>query len=89
MHNFGIRQICILRLLHQPGQVFIRVKTVLNSRLDQAEHNCAAGGSLWCVSEQEVLPVNDEGLNASLGTVVGDLQSAVFQIVGQVRPLLF
>ena len=44
----------------------------LFGRLDQAEHNCTAGGSLWCIGEQEVLSVNDEGLDTSFRTVVGD-----------------
>ena len=89
LHDPGIRHIRILGLLQQPGQVSIGIQTILNGRLDQAKHNCAAGCSLRSVGKQEVLAVNDEGLNASFCPVVGDLQPAVFKVIGQVRPPLF
>ena len=78
MCNLVICKICILCLLQQPGQIFVWIQAVLNGRLDQAKHHSTAGSALRRVGKQEVLPVNDEGLNASLGTVVGDLQPAIF-----------
>ncbi len=74
--------------MHEPGQVSVRIQTILHCCLDQAEHHRTAGSSLWCIGEQEVLPVNNEGLDASLCSVVAQLQSAVLQVIGQVWPLL-
>ena len=54
-----------------------------------AEHDCAAGGSLGCIGEQEILAVNDKGLNTPFCPVVGDLQPAIVQVIGQVGPLFF
>ena len=73
---------------HQSGQVFVWIQAVFNGRLDQAEHDCTAGGSLRGISEQEVLPVNDEGLDAALDPAVAQLHSAVLKVAGQIRPLL-
>src|SRR5699024_10752295 len=74
--------------MHEPGQVSVRIQTILHCCLDQAEHHRTAGSSLWCIGEQEVLPVNNEGLDASLCSVVAQLQSAVLLVIGQVWPLL-
>ena len=63
-------------MLQQLGQILVRIQAILNSSLDQAKHYRTAGGSLRGIGKQEVLPVNDERLNASFRTVVGDLQSA-------------
>ena len=65
-----------------------KVGPFLFGRLDQAEHYCTADGSLRCIGEQKVLSVNDEGLDTSFRTVVGDFQSAIFQIIGRVEPIL-
>lgn len=56
----------------------LRVQVILNGGLDQAEHNRTAGGTLQCIGKQEVLSVNDEGLDTSLGTVVAQFQPPVF-----------
>ena len=85
MDRILLRQVCVLGSLHQPGQVIVRLQAVLNRRLDQAEHDRTAGSSFRGVGKQEILSVNDEGLNASLRPVIGDLQPAVLQIIGQVR----
>ena len=75
-------QVCILGNLQHPGQILVRIQTILNGRLDQDEHHCATGGTLGCVGKQEFLSVNDEGFNAPFSAVIGDLQSAVLQVVG-------
>ena len=63
LYSLGIFQICIVCCLQQPGQILVRIQSILNRRLDQAEHNRAAGGTLWSIGKQEVLAVNHKGLN--------------------------
>ena len=87
-HPFRIVQIGVLCGIHQPGQISVRIQLVFLRRLDQTENHGASRGSLGGIGEQEVLPVNNEGFHAPLCTVVGDFQSAVVQIIHQVRPLL-
>ena len=70
-------------------QVSVRVQTILNGGLDQAEHNSASFCSFGRIGKQEVLPVNDKGLDTSLCPVIAQFQSAVFEIIGQIWPLLF
>lgn len=49
---------------------------------------CIACSPLRCIGKQEVLPINDKGLNnTSLCPVIGYLQPAVF-IIGQINPRL-
>ncbi len=72
---------------HDLGQIPVRIQFALNG--DQAEHDCAASGTLGCVGKQKFLPVNDKGFDASFGMVVGYLQTAILQVVCKVRPLLF
>ena len=55
----------------------MRVQAIFNGSLDQAEDNCAAGGTLGGIGEQEVFSVNDKGLDTSLSTVIGNLQLLV------------
>lgn len=88
LHNLGNSQICILYLSQQLGQVVVRFLVILKCHLDQAEHNCAASSTFCGISKQEVLPINGERLTVSFCLVVADLQSAVFQILYQVWPLL-
>ena len=88
LERIFLGQVCVLGCFHQPGQVAVRVQAIFNGGLDQAEHYCAAGGTLRGIGEQEVLSVNDKGLDTSLCTVIGALQQSVFQVVSQVRPLL-
>ena len=67
----------------------IRIQPILNGGLDQAEHNGASFCSLGRIGKQEVLSVNDKGLDTSLCPVIAQLQPAVLQIVGQIWSLLF
>ena len=76
MHCLGIGQIRSIRTSQQPGQISVGIQAVLNGCLDQAEHNCAASGTLGGIAKQEVLPVNNEGLNAPLVAETG-LEPAV------------
>lgn len=75
-------------LFSWPSQVLVRIQTVLNDRLDQAEYDSTAGSALGSVGEQEVLPLSAERLNTSFSPVVAELQSAVFPIICQVGPLV-
>ena len=70
-----IRGVCCFQ---QPGQVLIGIQPILNGGLDQAEHNGASFRSLGRVGKQEVLPVNDKGLDTSLCPVIAQFQSAIF-----------
>ena len=54
LHCLGICQIRSIRSSQQPGQISVGIQAVLNGCLDQAEHNCAAGGALGGIGEQEV-----------------------------------
>ena len=76
--HFRILQVSVVCCCQQPGQVFIRIQPILNGGLYQAEHDRAASGSLGRIGKQEVLPVNDKGLNAPLCPVIAKLQPAVF-----------
>ena len=69
-------------------QVSVRIQPILNGGLDQAEHNGASFCALGRIGKQEVLSVNDKGLDTPLRPVIAQLQPAVFQIVRQVGPLL-
>ena len=63
-----MRRVC---LLQQPGQVAVGIQTVLHGGLDQAERHGTAGGAFGRVGKQEVLPVDDEGLDEALmGTFI-------------------
>ena len=67
MDCFRVGQICGIGCFHEPGKISLRVQAIFYGRLDQAEHDSTAGSSLGRVGKQEVLPVNDKRLNASLG----------------------
>ena len=56
-------------------QVSIRIQPILNGSLDQAEHHGASFCSLGRIGKQEVLSVNDKGLDTSLCPVITQLQS--------------
>ena len=88
MDHILLGYICILGRLHPPGQVFVWIQVVLNRRLEQAEHDCTVGCSLRRIGEQEVLPVNGEGLDAALSPFVAQLQSTILGVVSQAKSLL-
>ena len=74
-------QIHIRRCLQNVKQIPIRIQPILFLRLNHAEDDRAAPDAAGCVGKQEILPVNDKGLDASFGAVVADFQSAVFRII--------
>ena len=75
------------RSLQHPYQIPEWVQPVLLRRLNHAEDDCTAMGPVGCVGKQKVLSVHYKWLNTAFCTVVGDLQSSVFQIPDQPRPL--
>ena len=48
---------------HEPGQISVRVQSVLNSSLNNTENYRAAGSSLRCIGKQKVLAINHKRLN--------------------------
>ena len=84
--RIGLRQ--PRRFGKQPCQVAVRIKSVLLRRLNQAEDHSAALCSSCRVRKQEVLPGDHKGLDAAFGPVVAQFNSAVEQIVVQIRPLV-
>lgn len=73
--------------LQHPGEIPVGIQLVFQSRLDHGKNNCTSGSPFGCIGKQEILAVNHKGLYTSFGTVVGDFQPAVPQIIQQVRPL--
>ena len=67
-------------LLKDAQEVIIRVYSVFLGGLDQAERDRAGLRSLWGESKEKVLASDHEGLEASLGAVVGYFKSTVIKI---------
>ena len=76
------------RISQNPKQVLVRVQAVFLRRFNQAVDHGAGLRTIGCIGKQPVLPAHHKGLNAALGTVVAQLQTAILQIPRQVRPLL-
>ena len=57
-------------------------------RLDQAEDDRAALGTVGSIGKEEILPVYHKRLDAALGSVVAQLQPTILEI-GQQIELLF
>ena len=70
-----------LRKLFYLIAVFLR-------RFNQAVDHGAGLRATRRIGKEPVLPAHHKGLNAALGTVVAQLQTAILQIPRQVRPLL-
>ena len=68
------------RISQSPQQIAVRIKAVLLRRFNQAVDYAAGPRTTGCIGKQPVLPVHHKGLNAALGTVVAQLQSAILQI---------
>ena len=83
-----IRFAQLRRVLQDPQQIAVRIKAVLLRRFNQAVDHAAGLCAARRVGKQPVLPAHHKGLNAALGTVVAQLQTAILQIPRQVRPLL-
>ena len=78
---FRLAQIHLRRSGHQPCQISKWIQLVFHGGLDQREDHRAACRAAGCIGEQEILPVNDEGLYAALSPVVAQFQPAVFQVI--------
>ena len=76
------------RISQNPKQVLVRVQAVFLRRFNQAVDHAAGLSAARRVGKQPVLPARHKGLNAALGTVVAQLQTAILQIPCQIRPLL-
>ena len=76
------------RVLQNPQQITVRIKGILLRRFNQAVDHGAGLRAARRIGKQPVLPAHHKGLNAALGTVVAQLQTAILQIPRQVRPLL-
>ena len=74
--------------LQNPKKVFVRGKFVFLRRFNQTVDHGAGLRATRRIGKQPVLPAHHKGLNAALGTVVAQLQTAILQIPRQVRPLL-
>ena len=75
-------------ILQDPKKVFVRVKFVFLRRFNQTVDHGAGLCTTGRIGKEPVLPAHHKGLNAALGTVVAQLQTAILQIPCQVRPLL-
>ena len=71
-----------------PKQISVRIKVILLRRFHQAVDHSTGLCAARRVGKQPVLPAHHKGLNAALGTVVAQLQTAILQIPCQIRPLL-
>ena len=69
-------------------QIPVRIQSVFDGCLDQAEHHGTRFCSAWRIGEQEILSAHHKGLDAPLRTVVIDFQPSVFKVSSQIR-LLF
>ena len=76
------------RLCEYELQILVWIEVVFLSRFDDAESSRARLGARRCVGEQPVFSADDKRLDASLGTVVVDLQPAVLNVSAQVRLFL-
>ena len=76
------------RVLQNPQQITVRIKGILLRRFNQAVDHGAGLCAAQRIGKQPVLPAHHKGLNAALGAVVAQLQTAILQIPRQIRPLL-
>ena len=76
------------RISQNPKQILVRIKVISLRRFNQAVDHGAGLCTTRCIGKQSVLPAHHKGLNAALGTVVAQLQTAILQIPCQVWPLL-
>ena len=68
------------RSLQDPQQVSVRIQAVFLRRFNQAVDHAAGLCAARRIGKQPVLPAHHKGLNAALGTVVAQLQTAILQI---------
>ena len=65
-----------------------RIQAVGYGRLDNTESNSAGFRAPRSIGKQEILPVDDEWLDAAFGQVVADLQPAILQVCGQLSRIV-
>ena len=75
-------------ILQDPKQISIWIQAVFLRRFHQTVDHCTGLRATGCIGKQPVLSAHHEGLDAALGAVVAQLQTAILQIPCQVRPLL-
>ena len=68
------------RTLQNPKKVFVRVKFVFLRRFNQTVDHAAGLCAARRIGKQPVLPAHHKGLDAALGTVVAQLQTAILQV---------
>ena len=76
------------RLREDELEIPIWVEVVFLRCFNDAESCRARFGTRRCVGEQPVFSADDKRLDASLGTIVVDLQPAVLDVTSQVRLFL-
>lgn len=79
----------LFTVFNRMNLIAVGIQAVLNGHMHQAKDNCAASCSVGCIGKQVVLPVNDKEFYTAFDPVIAQLQPAVFQIITQIRPLLF
>lgn len=67
------------RVLQNPQQITVRIKAILLRRFNQAVDHGAGLRATGRIGKEPVLPAHHKGLNAALGTVVAQLQTAILQ----------
>ena len=75
------------RVLQNPQQITVRIKAILLRRFNQAVNHAAGLCTTGRIGKQPVLPAHYKGLNAALGTVVAQLQTAILQTPCQILAL--
>ena len=75
-------------ILQDPEQIAVRIQAVFLRRFNQTVDHGAGLRATGRIGKEPVLPTHHKGLNAALGTVVAQLQTAILQIPCQVWPLL-
>ena len=68
------------RVSQDPEQVSVWIQAVLFRRFNQAVDQAASPRAARRIGKEPVLPAHHKGLNAALGTVVAQLQTAILQI---------
>ena len=76
------------RVLQNPQQITVRIKAILLRRFNQTVDHGDGLRATRRVGKEPVFHAHHKGLNAALGTVVAQLQTAILQIPCQVWPLL-
>ena len=74
------------RVLQNPQQITVRIKAILLRRFNQTVDHGAGLCTTGRIGKEPVLPAHHKGLNAALGTVVAQLQTAILFSVAALVP---